>query len=245
MLDFNHRNPAERVIHLLDTALAEHRARQTPRDYLGGSRLGGPCARALQFEYTNTPVDPDRVITGRKFRIFDRGHASEERFADYWRMAGFDLLTEGADGKQFGFSVAGCRIKGHIDGAFTGGPANTFQYPALWEHKCLGSKGWRKLKKDGLKKAYPVYYGQCNLYMAYLNLADNPAVFTAENADTCHLYVELIDFDPGEAQRLSDRGVKVLSMCDSGQLLPRITKDPTWFECKWCDHHSTCWEMAA
>lgn len=245
MLDFNHRNPADRVIHLLDSALEAHRARQTPRDYLGGSRLGGPCARALQFEYTNTPVDPDRVITGRKFRIFDRGHDSEARFVRYWQMAGFNLLTEKADGRQFGFSVAKGRIRGHIDGAFTDGPADSFQFPALWEHKCLGSKGWRKLAKDGVKKAYPVYYGQMALYMAYMQLTDNPAVFTAENADTCAIHMEFIEFDGAEAQRLSDRGVKILSMCDAGQLLPRITRDPAWFECKFCDYHSTCWEMSA
>lgn len=52
MLDFNHR-PAfhERVTGFIDVALDVERAEQTPRNYLGASRLGVACERALQYEY--------------------------------------------------------------------------------------------------------------------------------------------------------------------------------------------------
>jgi hypothetical protein len=52
MLDFNHRASfGELVTHLVDAGLeAEHQS-TPPRNYLGGSRLGVPCDRALQFEY--------------------------------------------------------------------------------------------------------------------------------------------------------------------------------------------------
>ena len=40
-----------------------------------------------------------------------------EDLAIRWlRLAGFDLYTRKQDGEQFGFSVAGGRIQGHVDG---------------------------------------------------------------------------------------------------------------------------------
>jgi len=48
MLDFNLR-PAfhERLTGFIDAALDAERAEQTPRNYLGASRLGAACERAV------------------------------------------------------------------------------------------------------------------------------------------------------------------------------------------------------
>ena len=52
MLDYNHRSGiAERINAAVDTALEAERASTPPRDYLGASRLGQSCERALQFEF--------------------------------------------------------------------------------------------------------------------------------------------------------------------------------------------------
>lgn len=56
--------------------------------------------------------------------------------------------------------------------------------PALWEHKCLSAKSWRDLEKNKLAVSKPVYAAQVALYQAYLELFENPAIFTAVNADT-------------------------------------------------------------
>ena len=49
-LDYNHRPTfAERVNAAVDRALTADQATRPPRDYLGGSRLGHACERALQF----------------------------------------------------------------------------------------------------------------------------------------------------------------------------------------------------
>jgi hypothetical protein len=51
-LDFNHRpkppTPAEAINTLIDIALVAENGTWPRRDYLGGSRLGDPCARRLQ-----------------------------------------------------------------------------------------------------------------------------------------------------------------------------------------------------
>ena len=78
MLDFNHRPKIhEQIGALIDAALASDRDGQAPRTYLGASRLGVACERALQYEYLRTPVDPGREIPGRILRVFEVGHALE------------------------------------------------------------------------------------------------------------------------------------------------------------------------
>ena len=66
MLDFNHSaNLSEQVNVLIDEALAAENAAQPPRDYLGGSRLGVPCERALQYEYAQAPKDDGAEFDGK------------------------------------------------------------------------------------------------------------------------------------------------------------------------------------
>lgn len=241
MLDFNSSSSLSgRLSALVDLALEVERDATPPRDYLGASRLGGPCERQLQFEYAQAPVDPGKAFPGRLLRIFERGHRTEEMVIRWLRLAGFILRTEGADGRQFGFSVAGGRLRGHVDGVLIGGPEG-FACPALWENKCLGAKSWRELEKNGLAVAKPVYAAQVALYQSYLELHEHPALFTAINADSMEIYAELIPFDPGLAQRMSDRAVKVITATEAGELLPRSFADSTHFECRFCPWAERCW----
>ena len=112
----------------LNAACQEINNRQTPRTYLGGSRLGVECERQLGFEYHHAPKDAGREFSGKIIRVFDRGHDTEIRMVEYLRAAGFTLLTERPNGKQFGFYVAKhpetgeARIAGHCDGIITGAP---------------------------------------------------------------------------------------------------------------------------
>jgi len=72
MLDFNSRPKIQdQITSLIDGALIRERAGQRPRDYLGASRLGVACERALQYEYKHTPVDVGRDFSGRLLRIFE------------------------------------------------------------------------------------------------------------------------------------------------------------------------------
>ena len=79
MLDFNHGSQAvygrpapplaDRVNALIDAALIDRNRRQAPRDYLGGSRIGEPCARKLAYEYAHAAVDAGKGFDGRTLRI--------------------------------------------------------------------------------------------------------------------------------------------------------------------------------
>ena len=74
MLDYNRRSTfADQVNAAVDLALTADQATRTPRDYLGGSRLGHACERALQFEFTATPKDEGQDFSGQSLRIFAIG----------------------------------------------------------------------------------------------------------------------------------------------------------------------------
>ena len=241
MIDFNSSTSIPgQVTSLIDAGLQRMRSSQSPREYLGASRLGVSCERALQYEFAKAQVDPGRETDGRILRIFERGHVMEDCMVAWLRAGGFDLRTRKANGEQFGFSAIDGRLQGHIDGVIVGGP-DGFAYPALWECKCLGSKSWRDLEKNKLAFSKPVYHAQVVLYQAYLQLHEHPAIFTAINADTMEIYTELVPFDAALAQRMSDRAIKVIGATDAGELLARAYHDSTHFECRMCSWQDRCW----
>jgi hypothetical protein len=237
-LDFNPRNLlAERFVALIDAAIDQQK--DSPRAYLGASAIGEPCARRLQYEFQGAPQDEGSGFNAKTRRIFHRGHKGEEWMIEWIKAAGFDLRTS-KNGKQFGFEDCDGRFKGHIDGVFVGGPEG-FKYPALWECKVLGAKGHAQLVKHGLAKAYPKYAAQVAVYQAYLSLAENPAIFTALNADTMEIHVELVAFDQHVAQSNIDKAAAVLTACDHGETLPRASDDRDGFVCRFCGFKGVCW----
>jgi hypothetical protein len=255
MLDLNSRSQtSEHVNAAIDAALVAGNVASPPRTYLGGSRLGHVCERALQFEFVKAPKDEGADFDGRLLRIFGIGHALEDVAVAWLRGAGFELFTRrggGDHGEQFGFSVAGGRIRGHVDGVFAGGPAIPgMAFPALWECKTMNAKSWRETSSKGVASSKPVYAAQIAVYQAYMDaavpgVADNPALFTAINKDTAELHHELVPFNADLAQRMSDRGVRILAATDAGELLPRIAAQADHFECRFCPWAKRCWALPA
>jgi len=253
MLDFNSRSQTSAHVNAaIDAALVATNQAAPPRSYLGGSRLGHACERALQFEFVKAPKDEGADFDGRLLRIFGIGHALEDVAVAWLRRAGFDLYTRrggGEHGEQFGFSVAGGRIRGHVDGVLAGGPAIPgMAFPALWECKTMNAKSWRETAGKGVAVAKPIYAAQIAVYQAYMDasvpgVADNPALFTAINKDTAELHHELVPFNADLAQRMSDRAVRILAATDAGELLPRVATQADHFECRFCPWAKRCWAL--
>ena len=234
----------------LDAACQATNSKQTPRTYLGGSRLGIECERALGYEFHHVEKDAGREFSGKIIRVFDRGHDTEIRMVEYLRAAGFTLLDVRPDGKQFGFYTArdpatgNPRIAGHCDGIITAAPQWFYDQggktPCLWECKALNNKSWNDTKRKGVKTSKAVYYVQMHIYMAYLEITESPALFTAMNGDTGEVYAELVPFVALDAQAASDRGVRVVT-APNPESLPKIAKESTDFRCKFCDWSQRCW----
>jgi hypothetical protein len=228
---------ASAVVASLSAAMLAKRAGQERRQYLGASMWGDPCDRKLGYMYHK--AKPDADFKADTLRIFDMGHDGEARMAEYLKRAGFELLTEGEDGKQFGFSAGDGKLKGHIDGVIIAGPAGVgIAWPALWENKALNEKGFKEAVTKGIKVAKPLYYAQAQVYMAYMEL--QVCVFTIQNRNTGEVHAEIIPFDPRAAQEASDRAVRVVSSSSPIEL-NRIGRESTDFRCKFCDFKGTCW----
>lgn len=223
------------VVDALNQAMLNKRSGQERRQYLGASMWGDPCDRKLGYMYHK--AKPDSEFRPDTLRIFDMGHDGEDRVAEYLKLAGFELLTHGEDGKQFGFSAGGGKLKGHIDGVILSGPAGV-AWPSLWENKALNEKGFKDAVTKGIREAKPLYFAQAQVYMAYMEL--QVCVFTVQNRNTGEIHAEIIPFDARAAQEASDRAVRVVSSSDPIEL-NKIGRESTDFRCKFCDFKGTCW----
>jgi hypothetical protein len=245
-LDFNHSPTlSDKINGLIDVHLQGKNAEEPERNYLGASRLGVSCSRALQYEYTHTPRD--KAFSGKTLRIFEMGHALEGMAINWLRGAGFDLYTRQPDGKPLGFSAVYGKMQGHVDGIIQAAPLETgVRCPALWECKSMNAKSWKQTVEKGVRISKPIYAVQIAIYQAYMEgvipgISKTPALFTAVNKDTSEIYHELVPFDAALAQEASDRGVNILRATEAGEILPRISNDPDHFECRFCDWKEHCW----
>lgn len=235
--NLNKTSPTEAVNWHIDMALEKEEQDQPPRDYLGGSIIGYECARKAQLIYMRAPKDKE--IPGRILRIFARGHWGEDYLISRLRAAGFEIKTRDGDGKQHGFRDGD--LAGHADGVVAQSPTMAVKVPALWECKGLGSRWWKKVAKEKVKRVYPQYYGQIQVYQHYLGLRDAPALFTACNMDTMDLYHELVPYDGAQAARLIDKARHIIMLTNAGELAPRIAASSNSIHCKMCDYTGVCW----
>jgi len=229
---------------LIDSTCQEINSRQKPRSYLGASRLGESCERKLRYEFEHAPTDKEHKFPGPIIRIFDMGHDAEARLITYMREAGFEIITHSAvTGMPIGFKTMDDKIAGHIDGYIISGPdLPGFKYPMLWECKALNDKSWNDTLTKGVKASKPIYYGQMNMYCAYLEI-ENGSLFTAINRNTGEVFAELVPYDARNAQESSDRGVRVVGATDPSQLA-RAGRTKSDFCCKFCDYKTICWKEA-
>jgi hypothetical protein len=233
--DFNRSNLSEAPINVAINTLIEQAEprEQNVRQYLGASAIGGECLRRIQYDWL---CDAEHRSQTRD--IFRRGHLIEELSRQHFICTGFEF----APPERLAFAAAGGLFRGHADGIIVAGPALPGAgYPCLWEHKCLGQKGWRALERDGLLKAYPGYAAQVWVYQAYLEVAEHPAIFTAVNANAMERLHLLVPFDAERAQAWSDRAVTVIKATAAGKLLPRGFNDRDDWRCKMCSHRERCW----
>jgi hypothetical protein len=225
----------QQINDILDAKLLERHKSQIKRDYLGASILGDECLRRIQLQY----MQKESEVSAQTLRTFDIGHYLEDLVAEWMILAGFNLRTKDENGEQFGFSAADGKLKGHVDGIIYGGP-DFCKYPYLWECKTLNNKSWTDTAKRGVLVTKPIYYAQVQLYMAYMNLDENPCLFSALNKDTSELYHEPIAFDAEVAQPYSDRAVQIIKASENNELLPCISNDYSFYKCKMCGFRNEC-----
>lgn len=230
------------TLEAVDTALEAEQVRR-PRPYLGMSAVGRECDRELWYSFRWCSQLAFNAATLKRFA--DGHHGEDLQAARLRKVEGIELHTEDKDGGQFGFHDLGGHFSGHMDGAILGllQAAKTWH---VWEHKQVDEKKQRKLEKlkqeHGEKGALAVwdatYYAQAQLYMHYSGMRRH--YLTCSTPGGRHTVSCRTEYDKETAVRMIDRARSIITAPTPP---PKLSEDPEYFVCRWCDHRSTCHEQ--
>lgn len=202
------------------------------REHLGASIIGRECERELWYSFRWTT---DTRHSGRLLRLFARGHLEEQRFTQYLRAVGCTVLAEDeGSGAQYTFSDCDGHMGGSMDGAVKG----LIEAPKTWhvlEYKTHGDKSFRDLSRKGVQASKPEHYAQMQLYMHWSGM--ERAYYLGVNKNDDSLYGERIHYDKATAEALIAKGRRIIA---SDRPLERISADPAFYKCKFCDHSDAC-----
>jgi len=204
------------------------------RPHLGASQIGKECLRALWYSFRwATPPSFD----GRMLRLFNRGDREEAQLVDELTLAGVELHAVDFQGEQYRVSYHGGHFGGSCDGVGIGFP----EAPKTWhlfEAKTANDRSWKDLKKKGVRESKPEHFDQMQTYMHGLKL--KRAIYIAVNKNDDQLYVERVKFDNAHAEGIIAKAKMVI---DAETPLSKISEDPSWYKCKWCDFSEICHDM--
>ena len=207
------------------------------REHLGASLIGTGCERALWYSFRWASRARH---TGRLLRLFETGNLAEARFVANLRRIGVTVLEVDPDnGRQWRLRDS----TGHFGGSMDAVAKGFLEAPAAWhvvEFKTHSSKSFAKLTAEGVEKAKPLHFAQMQAYM-HLAAIDR-AFYLAVNKDTDELYQARIRHDAETGLRLVAKAQRVIG---AGRPPARISEDPAWWECRFCDHHAVCHGGAA
>lgn len=202
------------------------------RTHMGASLIGKDCESALWFDFRwATRVSH----AGRLLRLFETGQLEEMRLVKNLRRIGATVLeVDPETGRQFRVDAHGGHFGGSLDGIALGLP----EAPKTWhvlEFKTHSAKSFNDLLAKGVGKSKPQHYAQMQIYMQLTGMTR--AMYLAVCKNTDDLYVERVPLEPDVAQGLLDKAQRVIFAPTPPS---RISEDPSWFQCRMCDHAGIC-----
>lgn len=208
-----------------------------PRTHLGASKIAHACSRALWYSFRW--VDHAQH-SGRKQRLFNRGHATEPRMIEWLRGIGCEVFALDNNGEQYRVTgIAGGHFGGSLDGVNKLPQQYQIAQPFLLEFKTnkTGSD-FKKLQKEGVKIAKPVHYGQMCVYGKNYNLPF--CLYMCIDKNTDELYIEVVKLDFKHAEQL-ERKAHIIIHADVPP--QKLSESATYQECKnFCDFKEVCHE---
>ena len=209
----------------------EERRGEELRAHLGASLIGHPCSRALWYGF-RWALNKD--FDGRMLRLFETGQREEERLIRDLRRIGVEVSAFDADGNQWRVSAHG----GHFGGSMDGCAVNIPEAPKTWhvlEFKTHNLKSFTDLQAKGVMEAKPMHYAQMQVYMELTGMTRALYLAVCKNDDQIH--AERVEHDPVAAAKLLAKAERIIF---SDEPPARISDNPGWWECKFCDYHPVC-----
>lgn len=196
------------------------------RPYLGMSELGEDCSRYLWYRFRWAFV---KLISSRMRRLFKRGHREEPAIIEELEAVGVICF-----GFQEEVTMAFGHCKGHNDGKALG----VIESPKtvhLLECKTMADKYFKDCKKQGVEASNPKYFCQGQIYMHKFGLTR--CLFCAVNKNDDDYYFERFNYDPSFAGDLERKAESIILAEEPPE---KISENPSWFKCKWCDALEIC-----
>lgn len=206
--------------------------KEDPRPHMGCSIIGHSCDRYIWLTWRWAV---DVKFPGRVKRLFDTGKREEERMASELRELGVELYTiDQETGKQISVHAHDGHLSGSVDGIGRGFEEAPKSWAVL-ECKTHNAKSFADLQKKGVMTAKPQHFVQMQMYMGLLEI--DRAMYLAQCKDDDQLYSEWVHFDKEIFNRHMDRAARLIEMTG---VPGKVSEDPSWFECKWCDYYELC-----
>ena len=146
--------------------------------------------------------------------------------------------ARGQGPKQWGFKDSFGHFKGSSDGKVNFHGLFPADIPQGWgglEFKTANEKSFKDIEKKGVLSSKPEHYNQMQVYMHKLGV--RWCLYMAVNKNNDDLYAEIIMYKREVAEYYIDRAYAIIPATTPP---PRITEDPSWFACRWCDFKEQC-----
>lgn len=217
----------------VDKAYCDASYAEPHRPHLGASVIGSACDRQIWYGFRWAKKVKH---TGRVVRLFSRGHHEEPRFAEQLGKIGAKItLIDPTTGEQWRFSMFGGHFAGSGDGLISGLEKFGLAGQGVLECKTHNDKSFKKLQEKGVLTSKPVHFAQTQVYMHYSGC--KWALYIAVNKNDDELYMEIVPYVERTAAHLIARAEAIIRLPSPPR---RISDDPAWFECKWCDYYEIC-----
>ena len=220
------------TLEAIDAAIEKSNPASFGRNYLGGSALGDECKRKLWYSFFWAM---ENSFSPQTLRIFDRGHREEPSLIGYLKAAGIEVKDLDPKTKeQFAVSFAKGHGGGHFDGIMRGLPEAQDEWH-IAEFKTANDKSFKSTKSKGVEIDKPVHFAQMQIYMHLSKIESAAYIVVNKNDDD--LYFERVPYNETVALQLLAKADRIIG---SDRPLDGISKDPSFFKCKWCDYQPVC-----
>lgn len=202
------------------------------RTHLGASIIGNDCNRYIWYAFRWAKFE---IFSGRMLRLFERGHLEELRWIKNLEGIGFKVWTlDPATGKQFRIMAAQGHYGGSTD-SVAESPYKDFTEPMICEFKTHNTKSFSHLCDKKLLISKPKHYAQMVEYGRFYNI--KYGMYCATNKNDDDIYIEIVELD----YRLgADLNKKAEDIITSHIPPPKISLQPSYFECLHCPYAGPC-----
>ena len=226
--------PTENIIQDIYSFYESKEKTSLKRTHLGASVIGDRCKRAIFYEFRWYYKEG---IEGRILRLFDTGKREEERVLDNLLELGFKF-RKGKNGDQIRFKDTSGHIGGSVDGIIDHIPAQYGDFGSvtcILEIKNHSEKNFRKLQKEKVQGGFPKHFHQMQYYMGSMEIP--LSLYIAVNKNTDEIYMEFVEYDAFGFHYLKSKAEGILV---AEEVPPKISENPSWFECKMCKFYPVC-----